>query len=71
MARKLWVSLYMLSDDGAKQIGIKKDGKTELFLPKETIKGYEKKISENIGKGLSRYVSAHPEKYQRKEGRTA
>ena len=54
MARKLWVSLYMLSDDGAKQIGIKKDGKTELFLPKETIKGYEKKISENIGKGLSR-----------------
>ena len=70
MARELWVSLYMLSEVGAKKIATKKDGKTEFFLPREKIKEYERKMSENITKGVSQYVSAHPDQYRRREVRS-
>ena len=36
-------------------------GKTTFFLPLDEIDAYEKKMMDNVGRNMSRYIENHPE----------
>ena len=66
--RDKW-SARVCIDDGGKQIPyllIDSDGKVTLLVDEEEQKQYEQKMLDNMGEGMSRFYSAHPE-YLEKE----